>query len=180
MLSYQKRIDRISGMLWEKRMQTGEVLFYYGEGHGKTTAAIGSAIRAASEGKTVTVIQFLKAKNERVEEFFGRLEPEIKYFRFAKADPCFCELTEEQKQEEISNLKNGFNYGKKVISTGGCDLVVLDEILGLVDLGVVSSKEVHQMLETKPEDMEIICTGRKLADDLREFADKIYNIAPEK
>lgn len=160
-------------------MENGVVLVYYGVGHGKSTAAIGNAIHAAGEGKSSIVIQFLKGKNEE-QEYLNRLEPEIKLFRFAKSDICFDELTEEQKQEEIMNLKNGFNYGKKVIATGACDLVVLDEVLGLVDLNVIDIEDVRQMLAARPEDMTVICTGRVLDERLREMADEIYNIAPEK
>ena len=67
-------------------MDRGVIQVYYGEGHGKSTAAIGNAIRIASEGKSVIIIQFLKGKNENELTFLSRLEPEIKIFRFAKSD----------------------------------------------------------------------------------------------
>ena len=144
-------------------MNEGVVQIYYGEGRGKSTAAIGNAIQAVIEGKEAIIIQFLKGKCESKQEFYKRLEPEIKYFNFAKAEIPFDELDEEKKMEETMNLKNGFNYGKKVIATGACDLIVLKE-----------------MLASRPEDMTIICTGRVLAEEIRELADEIYNIAPEK
>ncbi len=161
-------------------MGTGVVQIYYGEGHGKSTAALGNAICAASNGECVTLIQFLKAKKESNKEYLTRLEPEVKLFRFAKFDACFEELTEEQKQEESFSLKNGFNYSKKVISTGACDMVVLDELLGLADLGIITIEEIKEMISLKPEDMTIIFTGRVLDDRLRPYADEIYNITPEK
>lgn len=161
-------------------MDKGVVQIYYGEGHGKSTAAMGSAIHAASMGKSVVVIEFLKGKHEEELEFLKRLEPEIKFFRFAKSDSCFEDLTEEQKQEEIMNLRNGFNYGRKVVSTGACDMVILDEILGVLDEGVISADEIRELCVGKPEDMTLICTGRVLEDSIREYADEIYNIAPEK
>ena len=107
-------------------MDRGVIQVYYGEGHGKSTAAIGNAIRIASEGKSVIIIQFLKGKNENELTFLSRLEPEIKIFRFAKSDECFEALSEEAKQEESMNLRNGFNYGKKVVTTGACDMLILD------------------------------------------------------
>jgi cob(I)alamin adenosyltransferase len=161
-------------------MGTGVVQIYYGEGHGKSTAALGNAICAASNGACVTLIQFLKAKKETDMEYLTRLEPEVKLFRFAKFDAGFDELSEEQKQEEIFSLKNGFNYSKKVISTGACDMVVLDELLGLLDLGIITIEEIVEMLSVKPEEMTIIFTGRVLDDRLRPYVDEIYNIAPEK
>ena len=75
-------------------MDRGVIQVYYGEGHGKSTAAIGNAIRIASEGKSVIIIQFLKGKNENELTFLSRLEPEIKIFRFAKSDECFEALSE--------------------------------------------------------------------------------------
>jgi cob(I)alamin adenosyltransferase len=161
-------------------MSKGVIQVYYGGGHGKSTAALGDAIRAASEGKSVTVIQFLKRKNEQELAFLNRLEPEIKFFRFAKSDQSFEELSESEKQEEIKNLRNGFNYGKKVVSTGACDLLVLDELLGILDENVISEEEVRNLLAGRPEDMTLICTGRVLNGAVRECADEIVHIAMEK
>ena len=161
-------------------MSKGVIQIYYGEGHGKSTAAIGNAIRCASEGKSVIIIQFLKGKNENELAFLNRLEPEIKVFRFAKSDQSFASLSESEKQEETMNLRNGFNYGKKVVTTGACDMVILDEVLGVVDEQVITPQEMQGLFQNKPEDMTLICTGRVLDDTLREYADEIYNIAPEK
>ncbi len=161
-------------------MSSGVVQIYYGDGHGKSTAALGNAIHAASEGKNVIVIQFLKGKMEKELEFLQRLEPEIKFFRFSKSDAPFDELGEDEKKEESINLKNGFNYGKKVVSTGACDMIIFDEILGLLDHKVITIEDIRSMMECRPEEMDIIFTGRILQDGVREFADEIYNIAPEK
>lgn len=63
-------------------MKQGKIHIYSGDGHGKTPAALGEALYAASEGKTVVVIQFLKADHLMNAEYLKRLEPEIKFFRF--------------------------------------------------------------------------------------------------
>lgn len=161
-------------------MSKGIVQIYYGEGHGKSTAAIGNAIRAASDGKSVIIIQFLKGKNEKALQFLGRLEPEIKVFRFEKSVERFEKLSESEKQEEIMNLRNGFHYGKKVVTTGACDMLILDEVLGIIDEKVISPAEMLELFAGKPEDMTVICTGRVLDEGIRKHADEIYNIAPEK
>ena len=70
---------------------------YTGNGKGKTTAAIGQGIMAASEERSVIIIQFLKSRNREEMSFISRLEPEIKLFRFEKSDACFADLTPEQK-----------------------------------------------------------------------------------
>lgn len=161
-------------------MSEGVIQVYYGEGHGKSTAAIGNAIRFASEGKSVIIIQFLKGKNENELTFLTRLEPEIKIFRFAKSDESFEELSESAKQEEIMNLRNGFNYGRKVVSTGACDMLILDEVLGIIDEKVITPEEIRELLTGKPEEMTVVCTGRVLDENIREYADEIYNIVLEK
>jgi len=159
-------------------MENGAVQIYYGEGHGKTNVAIGSAISAACEGKQAVIIQFLKGKNEQ--EFLSRLEPEVKFFNFSRAGILFEQLDEDSRQEEIMNIKNGFNYARKVVSTGADTVVVLDEILGLLDLHLITRDELADLLASKPDDVTVIMTGRVLDDSVRDLADEIYNIAPEK
>jgi cob(I)alamin adenosyltransferase len=161
-------------------MDKGIVQIYYGEGHGKSTAAIGNAVQMAACGKTVVAIQFLKGKMESESEYLKRLEPEIRFFRFAKSEERFETLSEEEKQEERINLKNGFNYGKKVAATGACDLLIMDELLGLVDEGVVTIEDIDSMISARPEEMSIIITGRVLPEQMRALADEIYNIKPVK
>ena len=161
-------------------MSKGIVRIYYGEGHGKSTAALGTAIREASHGKSATVISFLKEKSEDSEELLKRLEPELKFFRFEKSKHSFDELTEEEKEKEIMNLKMGYNYGKKVITTGGCDLVVLDEVLGLIKQNIISEDEFLEMAKAVPEDMVVICTGRQIPESIKECADELYQVSLEK
>lgn len=159
-------------------MENGAVQIYYGEGHGKTNVAIGSAISAACEGKEAIIIQFLKGKNEQ--EFLSRLEPEVKFFNFSRAGILFEQLDEDSRQEEIMNIKNGFNYARKVVSTGAGTVVILDEILGVLDLHLITRDELADLLASKPDDVTVIMTGRVLDDGIRDLADEIYNIEPEK
>lgn len=161
-------------------MSKGIVRVYYGEGHGKSTAALGTAIREVSNGKTATVISFLKEKSEYSEELFKKLEPELKFFRFEKSALSFDELSSEEKESEIMNLKMGYNYSKKVVTTGGCDLVVLDEILGLLDQQIISEDEFLELVAHIPEDMVVICTGRNVPDKIKECADELYQVTLEK
>ena len=75
-----------------------KIQVYYGPGMGKTSAALGNAIRAASVGKSVYLIQFLKGQLD--EDYFKRLEPEVKAFSFERSTHNFSELNEEEKKEE--------------------------------------------------------------------------------
>lgn len=152
------------------------IQIYYGEGRGKTTAALGSAIQMASRGKNTIMIQFLKAKNEDEFGFISRLEPELRVFRFQKSKEQYGDLTPEEQQEEANNIRNGLNYAKKVLSTGECDLLVLDEILGLVAEGIVTEEELCRMFEHHNESTQVILTGQKFVEPLREIADAVYRV----
>lgn len=148
------------------------VQIFCGDGHGKTSAALGVAVRKASEGKSVIVIQFMKGKAFDL-EFLKRLEPEIKIFRFEKNDGFFETLSEEQQKEEIINMRNGLNFARKVLSTRESDIVVLDEVLGLVDMKAFDVSDILNVLEAREDDMEIILTGRVLDEKIAEVADVI-------
>lgn len=161
-------------------MSKGNVLVYYGEGRGKTSSALGHAIHAASQGRSVIIIQFLKGKNDDEISFIRRLEPEIKFFRFEKSQENYDELSEEEKKEECMNIKNGFNFAKKVLVTGECSVLILDEFLGLLDNHVITNEELESMFQAKSEDTEIIFTGRVMDANLIKYADEIYKIQPEK
>lgn len=156
-------------------MAKGLVYIYAGDGRGKSPAAIGRAVQAAAEGKNVVIIQFLKGKGLADSDFVRRMEPEIKLFHFEKSDENFEELPEDKKLEEISNIKNGMNFAKKVLATGECDLLILDEVLGLIERGIVSVEELKNMLACR-EDTSVILTGIRLDDDICALADEISKI----
>ncbi len=155
-------------------MSQGMIHIYSGDGHGKSSAALGKAVQAASMGKSVVIIQFLKGLAEN--EFIKRLEPEIKFFRFEKSEGDFNKLSECEKEEEIKNIKNGLNFAKKVLATGGCDLLILDEVLGLIDNHIITVEDLMTIIGTKTEETSIIITGIQLDTDLCKVADEISKI----
>lgn len=157
-------------------MNQGKIHIYTGDGHGKTPAAWGEALYAAGEGKEVVIVQFLKASAIRDTAFLQRLEPEIKFFRFEKSEVSYSELTEEEKREESMNMKNGLNFAKKVLATGGCDLLILDEVLGLVDVGVITVDDIRALIEAKDENTTLIMTGIQLSDEICVLADEVSKI----
>lgn len=161
-------------------MDKGNVLVYYGDGKGKSTAALGHAVRMAGQGKSAIIIQFLKGKNDGELTFFRRLEPEIKFFRFEKAQENYDKLSEEEKQEERMNIKNGLNFAKKVLLTGECNVLILDEFLGLLDKELITAEELESLLAAKSDDTQIIFTGNAMVESFRKYADEIYRIQVEK
>ncbi|MBD5395858.1 MAG: cob(I)yrinic acid a c-diamide adenosyltransferase [Lachnospiraceae bacterium] len=157
-------------------MKQGLIHIYSGDGHGKSPAALGQAILSAAAGENVFIIQFLKGKGVKDSEFIQRLEPEIKIFRFEKSDENFDELSEEKKTDEIINIKNGLNFAKKVLATGECDLLILDEVLGLIDNKIITVEDLKNILETRDSETDIIMTGISLNDEICMLADEVSKI----
>ena len=157
-------------------MKQGLIHIYSGDGHGKSPAALGKAVMTAAQGKNVVIIQFLKEKGLADSGFLHRLEPEIKVFRFEKSDLNFFELPEEKQTEEVINIKNGINFAKKVLVTGECDLLILDEVLGLVDNGIISVEDLKTLLDARDEETDIIMTGISLNDEICMLADEVSRI----
>ena len=157
-------------------MSQGLVYIYSGDGHGKSPAALGRAVMEAATGKSVVIIQFLKGKGVEDTEFIRRLEPEIKVFRFEKSDKNFFELPEDKQMEETINIKNGFNYARKVLATGECNLLILDEVLGLIDNGIITVDELKSLLEARTDETDVIMTGISLNGEVCMLADEVSKI----
>lgn len=152
------------------------VQVYYGNGKGKTTAAVGQCIRAASLGYEVIIIQFLKGRDAEEFSFLSKLEPDIKLFRFEKAKESYIDLTEEEQLEEKKNILNGMNFARKVIETGECDVLVLDEILGLVDLGLITIEDIIKLINLRDDYYKLVFTGLNMPEELIEHVDMISKI----
>ena len=86
---------------------------------------------------------------------------------------------EEGKKEENINILNGVNFARKVIVTQECDFLLLDEILGLVDMGIVTVDTVADILKQKDESMHIVMTGWNLPEELRPYVDVITTLNTE-
>ena len=74
------------------------------------------------------------------------------------------------------NIRNGISFAKKVLSTGGCELLILDEVLGLLDVGIITLEDLKNLLEAKDEETTIIMTGIQLKDEVISLADEISKI----
>lgn len=153
-------------------MNKGAIQVICGEGKGKTAAAMGMGIGALTKNKTVIMIQFLKGCPGRDSfDIMKRLEPEMKIFRFEKSDCFFESLSKEQQEEERMNIRNGLNFARKVVSTGECDMLILDEILGLLDQKIIEAEELAKLLQSKVDEMEVILTGKVFQKEMEPYVD---------
>lgn len=145
----------------------------YGSGYGKTAAAMGLAVKAAGAGDTVTIVQFLKGTDAD----YSILDQydEINFFTFENSDKPFGQLSVEERQEQRAKVKNSFQYAKKVIDTGSSDVVILDEVLGLMDYNIVFAEDIEELLRTKSK-VKLIMTGRNCPESLKKKASMLSHI----
>lgn len=149
----------------------------YGEGLGKSSAAVGKCIQALSHGKRVIFISFLKGKGFGEYECLKRLEPEMKIFCFEKEEERYAALSLEKKEEEKQNILNGFHFANKVAETGECELLVLDEVLGLLDLGMISIQDLYRLIEHSGNyDTSLVMTGKYIPKELLQHIDVVSEI----
>jgi len=156
--------------------EKGLTQIYCGPGKGKTSVAIGQAIRAVGHGKRAIVIQFLKGRATSRLDYLNAMEPEVRLFRFEKKDKFYEDLTEEEKKEENLNIRNGLNFARKVLLTEECDMLILDEILGALEFGIVSEEEIESLIQAKDYETELIMTGNVVTEALKNAADRVVSL----
>lgn len=139
-------------------LEKGLVQVYTGEGKGKTTAALGLALRAVGRGLTVVVIQFLKADGATGELLAAhRLSPELEIKSMGR--PGFIG-PDGPTAQDIALAGKALEEARRHLDRDDCDLLVLDEVNVALSLGLVSEAEIIELMEKKPPHMELVLTGR--------------------
>jgi cob(I)alamin adenosyltransferase len=148
--------------------ERGYIHLYTGNGKGKTTAAIGLAIRAVGAGKRVYIGQFVKGMHYAELDALKRF-PEIEVRQFG----LDCFIKNEPTPKDIDAARKGLDAVKLIIEENVFDLVILDEICIALHYKLFNVDEVLPILKTKPKTMEIVLTGRYAPDRLIDFADLV-------
>src|SRR6266511_2890841 len=149
----------------------GLIIVYTGRGKGKTTAALGIALRAVGHGMKVGMIQFIKG-----EWYYGeltsakRLEPE---FDLVAAGKGFVGIIDDDHdiQDHSDAAKVALEFAKKKMIDKRYDILILDEINYATNLGLVSVGEVTNLLILKPEELTLILTGNHAPREIMDLAD---------
>lgn len=160
-------------------MEKGQISVYYGAGKGKTCVALGRGLRALGDDLRVVMIQFMDYHSHKEMALLEKLEPDFRIFHFEK-NRTGEEITDEIKKEIASEIRNGYNFAKKILDTGECEMLMLDGILECVEKGFLSEEDIETLMEKRPENMDMILTGDRLTDGIAQKADCIYQIVPEK
>lgn len=135
----------------------GLVIVYTGNGKGKTTAAMGLALRAAGYGKHVLVIQFVKTWFTGEKGGFEHV-PNVEFIQAGKG---FYKILGDQlpEQEHVEAAKEAFELAQAKISSGEYDVVVLDEIIGSITGGLLPLAPVLELIDAKPPQLDLVLTG---------------------
>jgi cob(I)alamin adenosyltransferase len=147
----------------------GLIQIYTGDGKGKTTAAIGQAIRACGHGARVMMIQFMKGR-EYGELKCARKLDHFEILQFGRDE--FVSRTNPD-QVDIDLARHGFEKAREVIKNGRHDVLILDEINVAIDFGLLQVEDVVELLKGKPAQMEVILTGRKAPRELMDMANLV-------
>lgn len=148
----------------------GMVHVYTGNGKGKTTASLGLGMRAAGHGFRVLMIQFMKGDIKYGELEAAKHLPNFQILQFGRPD--FVDK-ENPAQIDIDLAGKGLERARKTVKEGEADLLILDEINVAVEWKLVSASDVIDIVKSRPENMEIVLTGRYAPAEFIEIADTV-------
>lgn len=164
---------------WAKH---GYIQVYTGDGKGKTTASLGLAMRALGRCWKVLIIMFTKGGDDYGElNSFRNLSPEIsKNLTIIQAGLDRIVYSNNKTQEDETEIKKGWELAKKAIKNDEYNLIILDEANIAIDLGFIELKDMLDVLKNKPEEMEIVLTGRNARQEIIDIAHLVSEIKPIK
>jgi cob(I)alamin adenosyltransferase len=154
----------------------GYVQVYTGDGKGKTTAAIGLAVRASGAGLKVFIAQFIKQGDYSEIKALRKLSDMITVEQYGKGRFVDGKPT----REDFDIVEEGLKRVKQVMLSGKYDIVILEEANVAVKYGLIPEQELIDMIITKPESVEIVITGRNASPLILDIADLVTEMKPVK
>lgn len=149
--------------------ETGLVQIYTGDGKGKTTAALGLALRAAGQGAKVAIVQFMKGWDSYGELKSVRLLPNVTLVQTGRPDYVY---RGKETQQDYDEAARGLAEAGR-FAAAGVDLLILDEINVALDYKLLKLADVADFVRSKPSGTELVLTGRAAARELLELADLV-------
>lgn len=159
------------------KLEKGLVQVYTGAGKGKTSAAFGLVLRATGRGLRVCIVQFIKGGFDYGELYVIDRFPEVKLRAFGRGK--FVSQKKPDK-EDIDLAQEGLKAAEDALATGEYDVVVLDEINVALDLNLIETKRVLQLIRNKPAQTELVLTGRNAPKEIVAAADLVTEMVEVK
>jgi len=157
------------------RRELGRIHVYTGSGKGKTTAAIGQAIRCLGAGLQITMVNFFKNADSSEFQMLNRLAPEFQYI-IANQEPrgFYWELSEDQKAASWQDYQAAWEKVQELVNQHQCDLLILDEIMAVIEYGIIPIEAVTSaMQQCRHNHIELILTGRNAPVEVIQEADLV-------
>jgi cob(I)alamin adenosyltransferase len=166
--------DSLARVIWEQTRTQRLVHLYTGNGKGKTTAALGLALRALGRDRKVAVVQFLKRTKLKTGEviFAEKMDCPLTILQFG-ASRFATKEEKEEAEHRGNNVEDGWKVANEMVRKGDHDLVVLDEVTHVVKSGVVPLGELIELVRNKAETVELVITGRYAPPELAAVCDYI-------
>lgn len=155
-------------------MARGFLQIYTGDGKGKTTAALGLAMRAAGAGLRVYIGQFIKEMEYGEIGIIRQRLPEITAELFGNERGCI--IDRKPTAEDVRCAQKGLARAEEVLTGGEYDMVILDELTIPLQLGLLSLEDVLKAVRKKPDNVELVITGRNAPPELIEQADLVTDM----
>lgn len=151
---------------------------YYGDGKGKTTAALGLAVRALGSGFRVVIVQFLKNHETGELSILDGLAG-VTVLRGKEGSEFSFAMTEEQKEKTRRLHSLNLKAAMELADSGNCDMLVLDEVVGAYARDLIDRKLLEEFVRNKRPELELVMTGRNPATwmiDCADYASEIRKI----
>ncbi len=158
-----------------KSNKMGLVQVYTGNGKGKTTAALGLALRASGQDFRVCFLQFIKGNARCGEHQFLKRYPAFKIVQ-----PSKHSAFRRSKEGLREAAEEALELAKKMLASGNYDLLVLDEVLTAIMLGALDCQQVLDLIRGKPPTLELVLTGRGAPPEIIAAADLVTEMVPLK
>lgn len=156
-------------------MDTGLVHIYCGEGKGKTTAAVGLAVRAAGCGMKVLFARFLKNESSGELKILDEI-PEIEVLHLDKSYGFYWTLSDSERDAVREMYGQLWRKILEKVSEGVYSMLVMDEFMAAYRYELIPHDEALEFLRCRPENLEVVLTGREPAEELLEQADYVSDI----
>jgi cob(I)alamin adenosyltransferase len=153
------------------KLKQGFVQIYTGNGKGKSTAAIGQAVRAAGFGLKTYIAQFMKEYPYNELNSLKHLSEWITIEQFGGDD--FVYKKELPGKEELEKANKGLQIAREKMLSGEYDLIILDEAIVAIYFKLIQTEELIEFIKIKPQNVELILTGRYCPEELIELADLV-------